>query len=79
MKALCNLPLKEILFSSFVIFFCFNLQAEEKIKMHDGFELTTKITHPISKQKAPFMILIHGSGPQSMDVNLTTITREKKT
>lgn len=56
-------------------------EVDFKHKSFDGFVLPGKIDLPkgvAEKDVTRVVILVHGSGPQSMDLNLTTVTKGKK-
>ena len=60
------------------------LAAEQDVAVtgHDGFELSGRLAYPDATDPAALtrvIVLLHGSGPQSMDEDLTAVTRDGKT
>ncbi len=56
-------------------------EADLLFQSSDGFELPAKIAYPENQGKDPVkkvVILIHGSGPNNMDEDLTSVTRDKQ-
>ncbi len=48
-----------------------------QIKSFDNFKITIQVDLPASKKADNFIILVHGSGPQSMDLDISSVSHKE--